>query len=100
MAPADPSRADEPAEPIEVSIDEGALYVVVRKAVEDAVLGVIGTLLLVGLGLVLVWIGAAMALGARSGGPVPAVVGLAIGLIGLYIAAASLELVPPIREWF
>lgn len=100
MAPADSAGEDEPADPIEVSIDEGALYVVVRKAVEDAVFGVIGTLLLVGLGFVLVWIGGAMAFGARGGGPVPIVAGVAIALVGLYVAAASLEVVPPVREWF
>ena len=101
MVPTDASHDDEPAEPIEVTVDEGALYVVVRKAVEDAVLGVIGTLLLVGLALVLIWIGGAMALGSgREMGPVPILLGTAIALVGLYVAAATLEVIPPIREWF
>ena len=80
-------------------MDEGALYVVVRRAVEDAVLGVIGTLLLVGVALVLVWVGGAMAVNAGSSQPVATVAGVAIVLVGLYIAAASLEVIPPIREW-
>jgi len=91
---------DGPEEPVQVAIDEGALYVVVRKAVEDAVLGVIGTLLLVGVALVLVWIGGAMAVSAGGRQPVATVAGVAIALVGLYVAAASLEVVPPIREWF
>ena len=84
-----------------MTLDEGALYVVVRKAVEDAILGVIGTLLLVGLALVLVWVGVAMALSSDpTAGVVPLVAGVAIALVGLYVAAATLEVIPPIREWF
>ena len=101
-----PHEGEPPAEagrerPTAGTLDEGALYVVIRKAVEDAILGAIGTLLLVGLALVLVWVGAAMAIssGTRSG-VLPAVVGVAIVLVGLYVAAATLEVIPPIREWF
>ena len=99
MVPQEPSGDDDPAEPVEVAIDEGALYVVVRRAVEDAVLGVVGTLLLVGVALVLVWVGGAMAVNAGGRQPVATVAGLGIALVGLYIAAASLEVIPPIREW-
>lgn len=93
-------EGDAADEPLAVSIDEGALYVVVREAVEDAALGVIGTLLLVGVALVLVWVGGAMAFNAGGRQPVAAVAGLAIALIGIYLAASSLEVVPPIHEWF
>ncbi|HKJ57866.1 MAG TPA: hypothetical protein VKA37_01465 [Halobacteriales archaeon] len=99
MVPEGSSTDDEPEEPVEVAIDEGALYVVVRRAVEDAVLGVIGTLLLVGVALVLVWVGGAMAVSAGGRQPVATVAGVAIVLVGLYLAAASLEVIPPIREW-
>jgi hypothetical protein len=93
-------EGDAADEPLAVSIDEGALYVVVREAVEDALLGVIGTLLLVGVALVLVWVGGAMAFNAGGRQPAAAVAGLAIALIGIYLAASSLEVIPPFHEWF
>lgn len=99
MVPEELASDDEPVEPVEVTVDEGALYVVVRRAVEDAVLGVVGTLLLVGVALVLVWVGGAMAVNAGGRQPVATVAGLGIALVGVYIAAASLEVIPPIRKW-
>lgn len=92
--------SDAAGEPLAVTIDEAALYVAVRRAVEDAVLGVIGTLLLVGVALVLVWVGGAMAINAGGSQPVAAVAGLAIVLVGVYLAASSLDVIPPILEWF
>lgn len=82
----------------EVGFDEGAMYVVVRKAVEDAILGVIGTLLLVGVAFALGWIGIAIAGGAES--PHGTAVGVIVGLIGIYIGAATLGIIPPLGEWF
>ena len=82
--------------------DEAALYVVVRDAVKDALLDVIGTLLLVGIAFVLVLAGgqALFASAAQYGGsPVGTAVGVGLIVAGLYIAAATLEVVPPIREW-
>jgi hypothetical protein len=79
------------------TIDEGVLYGVIRKAVKDALLDVIGTLLLVGLAVVLIWIGGASLLSSVSllGGAFGAI----IAIVGLYIAAATLEIIPPIRDW-
>ena len=77
--------------------DEAALYVVVREAVEDAILGVIGTLLLVGIAFVMVWSGVVAA--TSTGTPTGIAVGGVLALGGLYLAAATLEVVPPIREW-
>lgn len=80
----------------DVGFDEVALYTVVRKAVEDAILDVIGTLLLVGVALVVVWIGAA----AIVSGTTPGLLGgTAAILFGVYLAAATLEVIPPAREW-
>lgn len=93
------SSDEDPADPPEVRIDEGALYLVVRTAVEDAVLGVVGTLLLVGVALVLVWVGGAIVVSGGLGQPLATLLGLAIAAVGLYFAAATLELIPPIREW-
>ncbi|WP_313692645.1 hypothetical protein [Halorarum halobium] len=78
--------------------DEAALYLVVREAVEDAILGVLGTLLLVGVAFVLIWAGVVSAMSA--GAPVGYAVGGAIALLGFYIAAATLEVIPPVRDWF
>ncbi|MFC4549190.1 MULTISPECIES: hypothetical protein [Halorussus] len=78
--------------------DEAALYGVVREAVEDAILGVIGTLLLVGVSLAVTWGGATVLMRATN------LLGMALGagvaLFGLYLGAVILELVPPVREWF
>jgi hypothetical protein len=78
--------------------DDELLYSVVRTAVKDAVLDVIGTLLLVGVGFVLVAAGAQAVIQPSS---LPQVmVGVWIAAIGVYLAATALELIPPIRDWF
>jgi hypothetical protein len=77
--------------------DEASLYTVVRDAVEDALLDVIGTLLLVGVAFVLVVAGGQVLL--QSGSLAGVAVGVGLLSVGLYIGAATLELVPPIREW-
>jgi hypothetical protein len=78
-------------------IEEAALYGVVRAAVEDALLDVLGTLLLVGVAFVLVVVGAQAAAGADA--TAGTVLGLVVALGGVYLAAATLEVIPPIREW-
>ena len=89
-----PAETDGGTDP---GFDEAALYVVVRDAVEDAILGVLGTLMLVGLGIVMVLagIGSATSTGTPAGGAVGAVV----ALVGVYVAASTLEVVPPVSEW-
>mgnify|MGYP000427527662 CR=1 FL=1 len=77
--------------------DEARLYNVVRAAMKDALLDVIGTLLLVGLSFVLVAMGGQILLQADA--VTSGAVGGVLVLVGLYIAAATLELIPPIREW-
>lgn len=78
--------------------DEVALYGVVRTAVEDAFLGAVGTILLVGVAFVLVVVGASAAFRTAS------LPGLAFGVgaavFGLYLAGSTLGLIPPAREWF
>lgn len=77
--------------------DEARLYTVVRAAVKDALLDVIGTLLLLGVAFVLVVAGVGGLF--RASAPAQAVVGAVVLAIGVYLAAATLELVPPVREW-
>lgn len=80
----------------ELGFDPDALHRVVRAAMKDALLDVIGTLLLVGVAVVLVIVG----VGGLLSGTAPGVaVGAVLAVAGCYLAAASLELVPPIREW-
>jgi hypothetical protein len=78
--------------------DEAALYRVVRRAVEDAILGVLGTLLLLAVAFVIVSAGFSLAVGSLS--PVGVAVGAAAVAYGFYLAAATLGVIPPVREWF
>jgi len=84
----------------DTGFDEQALYRVVRSAVEDAILGVLGTLLLLAIAAFFVWVGGAMLLSAAEAG---LTLSLGFGLVflafGLYLGAATLDLVPSLREW-
>jgi hypothetical protein len=78
-------------------IDETALFTLVRDAVKDALLDVIGMLLLLGLASVLVLVGAQLFFSSIS--QLGGAVGGALVAVGLYLAVTTLEIVPPIREW-
>lgn len=97
----DPSTDDAANRPHRGSnpgFDEAALYAVVRKAVEDAILGAIGTLLLVGVSFLIVWVGVTVVVSTQN---LPgAALGVLAILVGGYLAAATLEVIPPAREWF
>jgi len=84
-------------EPFDPGFDEAALYTVVRDAVKDALLDVIGTVLLVGIAFVLVIAGVQAVFSSISLGT--AAVGFGVAVVGVYLAAATLEIIPPIREW-
>ena len=95
------SMASPPTESTDdTGFDEQALYRVVRSAVEDAILGVLGTLLLLAIAAFFVWLGGAMLVSAASGGVTASLgFGLVFLAFGLYLGAATLDLVPPLREW-
>jgi hypothetical protein len=78
--------------------DEAALFTVIRAAVKDALLNVIGTVLLVGIAFVLVVAGGQALISSAS--PIGAAIGGLLVLVGVYLAAATLELIPPLRAWF
>lgn len=80
----------------DAGLDEDELYLVVRTAVKDAMLDVIGTLVLLGFALGLVWIGGMLAVDGDSAGFV--VAGGAFVALGAVLAALALELIPPIRN--
>lgn len=78
----------------EIGLDGQALYVVVRKAVEDAILSVIRTLFLVGISLSLTWLGMMMAVSGEA-----IYIGIVIIGIGLYLAAGALNIIPSVWNW-
>lgn len=99
MAPdADSPAATAPTADV-TGIDRGELYVIIRQAVRDALLGVIGTLLLVGLGLVLLWFGIMLAVSAVNSSLIGALGGVVVALIGFYIAASELDVIPSIGDY-
>jgi hypothetical protein len=77
--------------------DEAALYTAVRRAVKDALLDVMGMLLLLGIAFVLVVSGGQALLQTSS--PIGVVIGCFLLVIGVYLAAATLEIIPPVRDW-
>ena len=90
------SRAQEPDGGQEFGFDEQALYVVVRKAVEDALLGVIGTLVAVLVGFSLAWFGMAVAASGQS--TAAFVGGIVVTGVGLTLAASAVGLGPSIWD--
>lgn len=76
-------------------LDEAAVYRAVRRGVEDALLDVVGTLLLVGLALVAVHLGATVAFGANT--TVGRVVGIGFVGGGVVLAAWALDVLPAER---
>lgn len=79
---------------VEVTDDE--LYTVVRTAVRDAMLDVLGTVFLLVVALASLGIGSQFLLFEQSitGG----VVGLAVIVFGVTVAAFALDVIPAIRE--
>ncbi|MDS0220529.1 hypothetical protein NDI54_04090 [Haloarcula sp. S1AR25-5A] len=77
-------------------LSDEELYAIVRLAAEDAVLGAFGTLMLVGIGVVLVASSAPMLF---SLSPLPMVFGALLAGFGAYLVLSSLRIIPPAREW-
>jgi glycerol uptake facilitator-like aquaporin len=73
-------------------------YRLTYHAVRDALLDVVGTLLLVVVALALVWIGGA-AVVSPAAGVTEIGLGVSIATLGLYLAATTLDIIPPVREW-
>ncbi|WP_336336800.1 hypothetical protein [Haloarcula brevis] len=100
-SPADDDPSDTSTDPpatdgSATALSEEELYAVVRVAAEDAVLGALGTLMLVGIGVVLASWGTALLLSAK---PLSAAIGVVLVLFGAYLALSSLRIIPPVREW-
>ena len=87
-----------PATTESTNLEPSELYIVVRKAMEDAILNVIGTLLLVGLSLVLVWFGMVVATSSYNTSPVIALGGAFVVLVGIYQAASVLGIIPSMTD--
>ena len=76
------------------NIDESVLYRTVRKAIEDALMNVFWTVLLLGFALALFWLGGIAAIGVINGTVLMAPV--AVVLFGLAAAAVALEVPLPV----
>lgn len=81
------------SEPFDPGFDEAALYRVVRAAVKDALLDVIGTVLLLGIAFVLVIAGIQAVFSSIS--LVTVAIGIGVVAVGVSLAAATLEIIPP-----
>ncbi len=81
----------------EAGFDQHAMYEVVRAAVKDAMLDVIGTVLLVGIAMVLLWAGGGIIL-AGGGSPGSVLVGLPVVAVAVYVAGSAVDLIPSIWE--
>ena len=75
------------------------MYVVVRKAVEDAILSILGKLVLAVMAFILVWFGMFVAVASYGSNPLQAVAGVFVVLVGLYFAATALDVIPPLNRW-
>jgi hypothetical protein len=83
--------------------DQEALYRTVQAAVEDAILGAIGTVLLVGVGTVIGFVGLSVLLRTltESGFSIPVLAaGVWLLAIGVYVVGSTLGVVQPVRDWF
>lgn len=78
-------------------LDERRLYFIVRKAVKDAILGVLRTVVLLGVALLMVIFGVSSAISGASNG---ILIGVTAIVLGIYCAVATLELVPTIPDLF
>ncbi|MFC5133844.1 MULTISPECIES: hypothetical protein [Haloferacaceae] len=88
-------RSDDPVDSGDApTLDESDRYWIVRNAVEDALMNVFWTVVLLAFGVALLWFGGIAALGAVDGSPV--MVPLAVGLIGLAAAAFAVALEVPL----
>lgn len=77
-------------------VEREELYAVVRAAVKDAMLDVVGTVALLGFALLFVATGVRGLL--EAAGTTGAVVSLALVALGFVIAAVALDLAPSIRD--
>ncbi|WP_248903458.1 hypothetical protein [Halocatena marina] len=78
-----------------IGINQRELYIVVRTAVKDALMDVLGTVLLLGFALLFVSIGAQRLFDASSTGG--SALGGSIVILGFVLAGAALDLIPSIR---
>ncbi|WP_248898201.1 hypothetical protein [Haloplanus halobius] len=68
-----------------------------HDATEDTLIDMIGTILLVAVSVILIVAGGQAIIWSLS--PLGMAAGVAVTVFGVYLVAATLELVPPVREW-
>lgn len=79
-------------------LGKAELYTVIQAAVKDALLDVIGTVLLVAIAFVVVLVGGQVLLSSST--LFAPVIGLSLVVFGVYLAGATLEVIPPVRDWW
>lgn len=78
------------SDPVRNDLSGEELYIVVRKAVEDAIVSAIGTVVQVALGFVLVFLGVFIAVAGYSDRLLQVVGGVVVLLAGLYFVGSAL----------
>ena len=102
-SPADDDPVDTSTDPpatdgTVAALSEEELYAIVRVAAEDAVLGALGTLMLVGIGIVLIATGVSALLADVT--LISLLVSAVFIVFGGYLIASNLGVIPPARELF
>ena len=75
-------------------------YVVLRKAVQDGIVGAVGTIILVVVSLYLIFFGVMIAVSGGGTSPVQAAGGSVIVIVGGYFALSALGYIRPVEEYF
>ena len=75
-------------------------YVVLRKAVQDGIVGAVGTIVLVLVSLYLIFFGVIIAARGIGTSPVQAAGGVVIIIVGGYFALSALGYIRPPEEYF
>ena len=75
-------------------------YAVLRKAVQDGIVGAVGTIVLVLVSLYLIFFGVMIAASGGGSSPVQAAGGVFIVIVGGYFALSALGYIRPLEEYF
>jgi hypothetical protein len=75
-------------------------YVVLRKAVQDGIVGAVGTIILVVLGLYLIFFGVMIAVSGGTTAIVQAAGGVVIIIVGGYFTLSALGFIRPVEKYF
>lgn len=75
-------------------------YVVLRKAVQDGIVGAVGTIILVLVSLYLIFFGVIIAVSGGGSSPIQVAGGVVIVIIGGYFSLSGLGYIRSVEEYF